>query len=182
MLNNFTKVSSVVLYNTIRAVILIGDISVGKTSLLQRYQKEDAKPRDLGPTIGVEFATKEVSVQDGQIVKAQIWDTAGQEKYRAICMAQYRKALGCLLVFDLTDRATFSNCKYWAESLIDKAQMIMSIKLVGNKLDLVQENPMLRKVSIQEAKDLCREYNNMSYVETSAMNAINVKSAFESSI
>ena len=97
-------------------------------------------------------------------------------------MAQYRKALGCLLVFDLTDRASFSNCKYWAESLIEKGQMIMSIKLVGNKLDLVQENPMLRKVSIQEAQDLCREYNNMSYVETSAMSAVNVRSAFESSI
>ena len=118
-------------------MILIGDISVGKTSLLQRYQKEDAKPRDAGPTIGVEFATKEVSVRDGSVVKAQIWDTAGQEKYRAICMAQYRKALGCLLVFDLTDRTTFSNAKYWAESLIEKGQMILSIKLVGNKLDLV---------------------------------------------
>ena len=68
-------------------VILIGDISVGKTSLLARYQKEDVKPRDAGPTIGVEFATKEVTVRDGSVVKAQIWDTAGQEKYRAICMA-----------------------------------------------------------------------------------------------
>ena len=99
------------------------------------------KPRDAGPTIGVEFATKEVTVRDGSIVKAQIWDTAGQEKYRAICMAQYRKALGCLLVFDLTDRITFSNAKYWIESLIEKGQMILSIKLVGNKLDLVKENP-----------------------------------------
>ena len=56
-------------------------------------------------------------------------------------MAQYRKALGCLLVFDLTDRMTFSNAKYWIESLIEKGQMILSIKLVGNKLDLVKENP-----------------------------------------
>ena len=89
----------------------------------------------------MEFATKEVTVRDGSVVKAQIWDTAGQEKYRAICMAQYRKALGCLLVFDLTDRITFSNAKYWIESLIEKGQMILSIKLVGNKLDLVKENP-----------------------------------------
>ena len=97
-------------------------------------------------------------------------------------MAQYRKALGCLLVFDLTDRTTFSNAKYWAESLIEKGQMILSIKLVGNKLDLVQEHPMLRKVSVQEARDFCREYNNMDYIETSAMDATNVRSAFETSV
>ena len=66
-------------------------------------------------------------------------------------MAQYRKALGCLVVFDLTDRMTFSNAKYWIESLIEKGQMILSIKLVGNKLDLVKENPQLRRVSIHEA-------------------------------
>ena len=163
-------------------VILIGDISVGKTSLLARYQKEDVKPRDAGPTIGVEFATKEDTVRDGSVVKAQIWDTAGQEKYRAICMAQYRKALGCLLVFDLTDRMTFSNAKYWIESLIEKGQMILSIKLVGNKLDLVKENPQLRKVSIHEAQDLCRQYQNMDYIETSAMDATNVRNAFEMSV
>ena len=66
---------------------MIGDIAVGKTSLLTRYQKEDQVPRSQGPTIGVEFATKSVTVNDGERVKAQIWDTAGQEKYRAICEA-----------------------------------------------------------------------------------------------
>ena len=75
--NNFTKVSISIKSYPICAVILIGDISVGKTSLLARYQKEDVKPRDAGPTIGVEFATKEVTVRDGSVVKAQIWDTAG---------------------------------------------------------------------------------------------------------
>ena len=64
---------------------MIGDVHVGKTSLLTRYQKEDQVPRNQGPTIGVEFATKQVTVKDGEKVKAQIWDTAGQEKYRAIC-------------------------------------------------------------------------------------------------
>ena len=58
-------------------MILIGDCNVGKTSLLTRYQKEDQAPRNQGPTIGVEFATKQVTVKDGEKVKAQIWDTAG---------------------------------------------------------------------------------------------------------
>ena len=86
-------------------------------------------------------------MDDGEKVKAQIWDTAGQEKYRAICEAQYRKALGCLIVFDLTARTSFSNVKYWLESLLSRGENVMSVMLVGNKLDLVEENPSLRKVT-----------------------------------
>ena len=93
-------------------VILIGDVSVGKTCLLSRYLKNQL-PKTVGPTIGVEFATKNVSMKDGATVKAQLWDTAGQEKYRAITVAHYRKALGCLIVFDVTNRKTFNNVKYW---------------------------------------------------------------------
>ena len=57
-----------------------------------------------GPTLGVEYATKNQTMQDGAVVKAQIWDTAGQEKYRAITVAHYRKALGALVVYDVTKR------------------------------------------------------------------------------
>ena len=94
------------------SVILIGDVSVGKTCLLSRYLKNQL-PKTVGPTIGVEFATKNVSMKDGATVKAQLWDTAGQEKYRAITVAHYRKALGCLIVYDVTNRKTFNNVKYW---------------------------------------------------------------------
>lgn len=93
-------------------VILIGDVSVGKTCLLSRYLRNQL-PKTQGPTIGVEFATKNVSMKDGATVKAQLWDTAGQEKYRAITVAHYRKALGCLIVYDITNRKTFTNVKYW---------------------------------------------------------------------
>ena len=97
---------------TFCTVILIGDVSVGKTCLLSRYLKNQL-PKTVGPTIGVEFATKNVSMKDGATVKAQLWDTAGQEKYRAITVAHYRKALGCLIVYDVTNRKTFNNVKYW---------------------------------------------------------------------
>ena len=98
-------------------VILIGDVSVGKTCLLNRFLK-DQLPKSTSPTIGVEFATKSVTMKDGATVKAQLWDTAGTEKYRAITVAHYRKALGCLLVYDITNHESFKNVRFWLENLL----------------------------------------------------------------
>ena len=67
------------------------------------------------PTIGVEFATTNVTMRDGATVKAQLWDTAGQEKYRPIVMAHYRRAAGALVVYDITNRQSFENIKWWIE-------------------------------------------------------------------
>ena len=124
-------------------IILIGDVAVGKTCLLSRYLKNQL-PKKAGPTIGVEFATKNVTMKDGSTVKAQLWDTAGQEKYRAITVAHYRKALGCLIVYDVTNRKSFTNVKFWLQSLMDSAEKDISIMLVGNKVDLVADDPSAR--------------------------------------
>ena len=82
-------------------IILIGNMNVGKTCLLTQYV-HSTLPKNTLPTIGVEFATKNVTLNNGGIVKAQIWDTAGQERYKAICGAHYKRALGALLVYDVT--------------------------------------------------------------------------------
>ena len=74
------------------------------------------------PTIGVEFATKNVTLRNGATVKAQIWDTAGQERYKAICSAHYKRALGALLVYDVTNRETFEELDTWIENLMSKAE------------------------------------------------------------
>ena len=83
-------------------------------------------------------------MKDGSTVKAQLWDTAGQEKYRAITVAHYRKALGCLIVYDVTNRKSFTNVKFWLQSLMDSAEKDISIMLVGNKVDLVADDPSAR--------------------------------------
>ena len=83
-------------------------------------------------------------MKDGATVKAQIWDTAGQEKYRAITVAHYRKALGALIVYDITRRQTFENVKFWLDSLLAQSESSISLMLVGNKLDLVEEEPKKR--------------------------------------
>mmetsp|Transcript_4377 Transcript_4377/g.5658 ORF Transcript_4377/g.5658 Transcript_4377/m.5658 type:complete len:96 (-) Transcript_4377:334-621(-) len=93
-------------------------------------------------------------MKDGSTVKAQLWDTAGQEKYRAITVAHYRRVLGALIVYDITRKETFNNCKYWLESLKASAEQEVVIMLVGNKLDMVIEDPNLRQVAKEEGTRL----------------------------
>lgn len=116
-------------YLNFSAVILVGDATVGKTHLLSRYIR-GTLPRSPQSTIGVEFATRTVPLQVGGTVKAQIWDTgmatrqnismqmspslqtscaAGQERYRSITSAHYRRAVGALLVYDVTRKSSFVN-------------------------------------------------------------------------
>ena len=90
------------------------------------------------PTIGVEFATKNVQLRNGGTVKAQIWDTAGQEKYKAICRAHYKRALGALLVYDITARETFDELDTWIENLMSQSEPDIQVILVGNKMDKVR--------------------------------------------
>jgi small GTP-binding protein len=158
-------------------IILVGDANVGKTHILNRYIK-GTLPKHNVPTIGVEFATRVVELQNGVKVKAQIWDTAGQERYRAITSAHYRKALGALVVYDVTKEKTFDSVQRWVEELKYHAEPDIVIVLVGNKVDLVEKNPSLRKVSRESAQRLAEDHN-MTFEETSAITSENVNDVFE---
>ena len=87
-------------------------MGVGKSSLMSRCVEKEFPESPL-PTIAIEFATKIIKIKEGGYVKAQIWDTAGQEKYKSITSHHYRKAVGALLVYDVTRRITFENCIKW---------------------------------------------------------------------
>jgi small GTP-binding protein len=93
-------------------VLVIGNSGVGKTAFLFRYFK-DTFDSVYESTIGIDFHSKVVSTKNGQRVKLQVWDTAGQERYRAITAAYYRGAVAFILMFDLTNKATFEACKNW---------------------------------------------------------------------
>ncbi len=100
-------------------VVLIGDSAVGKYNLLSRYARNEFNSNSKA-TIGVEFQTPSIEIQ-GKEVKAQIWDdTAGQERFRAVTSAYYRGAVGALIVYDITRRATFENVGRWLEELKGK--------------------------------------------------------------
>jgi Ras-related protein Rab-11A len=111
---------------------------------------------------------------EGKTVKAQIWDTAGQERYRAITSAYYRGAVGALLVYDITKRQTFENVQRWLRELRDHADSNIVIMLAGNKSDLNH----LRAVSSEDAQNLA-EKETLSFLETSALEALNVEKAFQ---
>lgn len=114
-----------------------------------------------------------LSQVEGKTVKAQIWDTAGQERYRAITSAYYRGALGAILVYDVTKTKSFENTSRWLKELRDHADSNIVIMLIGNKTDLKH----LRSVATEDAQSFA-EKEGLSFLETSALEAINVEKAF----
>ncbi|KAH7332045.1 hypothetical protein KP509_20G065400 [Ceratopteris richardii] len=152
-------------------IVLIGDSAVGKSQLLNRFARNEFT-LDSKATIGVEFQTKTITI-DHKTIKAQIWDTAGQERYRAVTSAYYRGALGAMLVYDVTKRPTFDHIARWLEELRSHADNNIVIILVGNKTDL----GTLRTVFAEDAKEYA-EREGMFFLETSALEATNVESAF----
>jgi small GTP-binding protein len=97
-------------------MVLLGDSSVGKTSLLKRFTS-DLFEHDAAPTLGVDYATRQVEAQDHRTIEAQVWDTGGQERHHsAITAGFYRNAVGALIVFDLTNRNSFEHCQRWLKA------------------------------------------------------------------
>uniref|UniRef100_A0A0C9S424 TSA: Wollemia nobilis Ref_Wollemi_Transcript_26434_1581 transcribed RNA sequence n=1 Tax=Wollemia nobilis TaxID=56998 RepID=A0A0C9S424_9CONI len=152
-------------------VVLIGDSAVGKSQMLSRFARDEFS-LDSKATIGVEFQTRTLLI-DHKTVKAQIWDTAGQERYRAVTSAYYRGAVGAMLVYDISKRQTFDHVARWLEELRSHADNNIVIMLVGNKCDLIN----LRAVPQEDAKEFAQR-EGLFFLETSALEAINVESAF----
>ncbi|KAF3773652.1 Ras-related protein [Nymphaea thermarum] len=152
-------------------VVLIGDSAVGKSQLLARFARNEFS-LDSKATIGVEFQTRTLTI-DHKTVKAQIWDTAGQERYRAVTSAYYRGAVGAMLVYDMTKRQSFDHVARWLEELRGHADKNIVIMLIGNKCDLGS----LRAVPTEDAKEFAQR-ENLFFMETSALEAINVETAF----
>ncbi|KAK2903573.1 hypothetical protein QQF64_009276 [Cirrhinus molitorella] len=158
-------------YNFVFKVVLIGESGVGKSNLLSRFTKNEFN-HDSRTTIGVEFSTRTVQL-NGLTIKAQIWDTAGLERYRAITSAYYRGAVGALLVYDISKHLTYESAERWLKELYDHADPHIVVMLVGNKSDLAT----IRSVPTEDAKDFA-EKNSLLFMETSALESINVEAAF----
>ncbi|KJE97311.1 ras family protein [Capsaspora owczarzaki ATCC 30864] len=116
-------------------VILVGDASAGKTSLLHRFI-HGFMPEHTVATIGVDFDAREVfHPRTGQFVRIHLWDTAGQERYRTVTTSYYR-ADGCLLVYDLTSPKALASVRYWLDEVAEWAPSSIVTRVVGNKADL----------------------------------------------
>ena len=164
-------------YDMIIKLVIVGDSSVGKTNLLLRYA-DDKFDANQKPTIGMDFLSRDIVIGKHS-VKVQFWDTAGQEKYKAIASSYYKVASGVILVYDISRRETFQKLDSWYNEILNFTNKGLKIMLIGNKIDLETE----RQVSTDEGK-MFAESKGMFFWETSAK--INpercVQHAFESII
>ena len=150
-------------------ILLLGDTSVGKTSLILKYTDNYFSETSVS-TIGVEFKEHEIK---NKKIKLQIWDTSGQERFRSITETFYRGADGILFVFDVTNKESFENIKDW---LMDPHIVNLDAKkiLVGNKIDLVDQ-----RVVNKESMEKYGQSKNLNSFETSAKTGENVGQIFE---
>ncbi|XP_077107600.1 ras-related protein Rab-37 isoform X3 [Ranitomeya variabilis] len=152
--------------------ILVGDSSVGKTSLLVQFDQGKFLPGSFTSTVGIGFTNKMVTV-DGMNVKLQIWDTAGQERFRSVTHAYYRDAQALLLLYDITSKTSFDNIRAWLTEVHEFAHKDVVIMLLGNKCDVNSG----RVIRTEDGENLAKEYG-IPFMETSAKTGVNVELAF----
>lgn len=164
-------------YDLTVKTILIGDSSVGKSSLLYRYTDDDWNPYYIA-TIGVDFKVRTLE-RNGKVVKLQLWDTAGQERFRSITQSYYKGAHAVALVFDVNDRETFESLRIWINDVRNFGSVGVPVVLLGNKCDMAAANGLHRRaVSTEEAQQFA-DGLGFRYFETSAKTGANVSEAFE---
>lgn len=158
-------------YDYLFKILMTGDSGVGKSCLLLRFV-DDTFTESYMSTIGVDFKIYTLTV-DGKVCKLQIWDTAGQERFATITTSYYRGAHGIIMVYDVTDMASFASIKRWNDEVDKRANETVVKLIVGNKCDMKQ-----RVVDRQTVEEYASSLN-VSFLETSAKNDSNVKEAFE---
>ena len=155
-------------------IVLLGDVSVGKTSIASRYCKNSFNDHHIN-TIGGAYQQQKVVLPNGSMVKLHIWDTSGQERFRAMTNLYYRDAQVAILTYDITNEQSFSSIDFWIKELkykVENENMILC--LVGNKCDV---NSNEKKETTLKGKNFAAEHN-MIFFETSAKTGEGVKDLF----
>ena len=143
-------------------LVMLGESGVGKSSIVLRFVKGMYSPESIQSTIGAAFITKNIQL-DNETFRYEIWDTAGQEKFRSISRMYYRDAKAVVLVYDVCRRDTFDKLNYWVKQVIQCNGIDYVLMIVGNKTD-IEDN---RVVTKDEGQMFAKE-NNALYMETSS--------------
>lgn len=155
-------------------IVLLGDAGVGKSSICQRYINNTISD-NYEVTIGGAYLQKEVALDSGQKIKLHIWDTGGEERYRAMAPLYYRDAQAALLVYDVTDARTFQSLDYWVRELDEKVRdENMVLIIAGNKGDLPG-----KRVTEEQAKSFA-DNAGIKFFEVSAKTGAGVNELFTS--
>lgn len=151
------------MYNYLFRILIVGDATVGKTSICNRISNNTFTTYSPA-TIGVDFNVFNLKLLDDSIIKCQLWDTAGSERFRSITHSYYNNTAVVILVFDLSDAKSFKRLPSWIQEIKNNVRNEKySILLMGNKSDLPSD------ISRGEIMDFVED-NKLSYLETSAKN------------
>lgn len=179
-------------------LVLLGEAAVGKSSLVLRFVNNDFQP-NKEPTIGAAFLTQKCQLPS-RTIKFEIWDTAGQERFASLAPMYYRNAQAALVVYDVTKQSSLLKAKHWVAELQRQASPGIVIALVGNKIDLCEDDApesvdqtaegngdategaddgtgTMRKVSTKEGQEFA-EQEDLLFFETSAKSGHNVSEVF----
>jgi Ras-related protein Rab-1A len=176
IINNFTKIilkKNMSKKEAKYKILILGDSKVGKSCFLTRYADKTYQ-EDYLSTIGMDYKIKNYELENGDIIKLYIWDTAGQDRFRSITSNYYKGADGIILIYDITKQETFNNVRNWITSIKEEAPAKVVLILVGNKVD----DEKNRAVPQSEGEKIADEYN-LPFLECSAKSDINVTETFD---
>jgi small GTP-binding protein len=154
-------------------IIIIGDSFVGKSCLSLRGTKGIFNETEYSPTIGFEFLTFFIKIND-TIIKLQIWDTCGQEVYRSLIKSFYHNSSLGILVYSIDNKNSFDNLGSWLNEIKNEGNPDINIFLVGNKVDLESQ----RQVSREMGETFCKNNKIKFFLETSAKTGFNAENVF----
>ena len=148
-------------------LLIVGDTNVGKTNFIYRYI-ENKFCQNYMATTGIDLKSTTIEI-NGRKIRIQLWDTVGQEKYRAITKNLFLKVQGVLAVYDITNDKTFASLKSWIASIREECSLHMPILIVGNKNDLESQRLISKSEAMAYAKD-----EKCEYIETSSKSGENI--------
>ena len=157
-------------YDLTLKLLVVGDSSVGKTNFVMRLINNEFS-KNYMTTSGIDLKTTDIEIKNKKI-HIQLWDTAGQEKYKAITKNLFLKVMGALIIYDITNEASYNNLKAWVKLIKEECGKHMQLIILGNKSDLNDQ----RKISKDEAINYAKE-QKIEYIETSSKTGENVKKA-----
>ena len=157
-------------YDLTLKILIVGDSSVGKTNFMTRFI-ENKFSEGYMTTSGIDLQTTDIQIKNKKI-RIQLWDTAGQEKYKSITKNLFLKVMGAIIIYDITSEKSYINCKMWVQMIKEECGSHMQIIIVGNKSDLNDQ----RKIDEEEVMNYAKEQNTQ-YIETSCKTGENIRKA-----
>ena len=152
-------------------IVLVGSKSVGKTSIINRFYKNEFA-EEYSATIGIDLVTKTIKVGENN-VKIQLWDTAGQERFRCLIPSYIKKADAVIMVYDITKVETFNEIDFWMKEVDQNKVSDLVMVLVGNKADMTE----VRQVESENGMNYAKT-NKIAFVEASAKTGENIMEIF----